>query len=131
MWRSLLDNKGMQYRPRARWTILVLLVLIILSPFSSGDKGLWLSIAPAPFTIFEALGGHFTAEESTLLRARSDVAPCSVDLAHEDVARSVALDDATTGIVRHERLGRTSPLSARPAPRDVASASSPPRGPPA
>jgi hypothetical protein len=130
MWRSVLDNRGIRYRPLTRWMILILLALIIASPFSSGDKGLWLGFAPAPIDIFEALDGHFAAEESTLLRVRSDLAPCSLASGLDGFDRGIALDDVTMGLIRSGCRGWSYPIAARPAPPDPYAAPSSPRGPP-
>lgn len=62
----------------SRLSILTFLVLLYASPLSSGDKGLWLSVAAMPVPLFGAfpgamfgtLPGAMPAEHSILLPSR-------------------------------------------------------------
>jgi hypothetical protein len=49
---------------------LVLLGLVLAAPLSSGDKGLWLSVAPTAVLLADAPVGRLPAEHSTLLQDR-------------------------------------------------------------
>ncbi len=131
MCRSVLASGGTRHQPRARWLILVLLALIVASPFSSGDKGLWLSIAPAPIQVFEASSGHFAAEESTLLQVRGDPAPCPVSAAQTGPDWGIALHGANASIARNGCRARAYLVPVPLAPPDTSSGPFAPRGPPA
>lgn len=52
---------------RVRALTLILLGLLIASPLSSGDKGLWLSLAPTPVQLLEVATRSLPAEHSILL----------------------------------------------------------------
>ena len=52
---------------RVRALTLILLGLLIASPLSSGDKGLWLSLAATPVQLLEVATRSLPAEHSILL----------------------------------------------------------------
>jgi hypothetical protein len=58
----------------SRLAILAFLVLLYASPLSSGDKGLWLSVASMPVPLFGALPGATPPEHSILLPDRAELA---------------------------------------------------------
>ena len=57
-------------RHGSRLSILIFLVLLYASPLSSGDKGLWLSVAAMPVPLFGTFHGAMPAEHSILLPSR-------------------------------------------------------------
>lgn len=69
---------------------LVLLVLTIAAPLSSGDKGLWLSLGASPLVYLELASDRLPAEHSILLPERA-----SRTGREEIVARDERLDVAT------------------------------------
>ena len=70
----------------ARILTLLLLVLLVASPLSPVDKGLWLSLTPTPAQHLEAAPNHLTAELSVVVP--------------DDAARIVGASDAA----RSERI---------------------------
>lgn len=50
---------------------LILLGILLAAPLSSGDKGLWLSVAPTAVLLSDAPAGGLPAEHSTIVPDRS------------------------------------------------------------
>lgn len=59
-----------QLRTRLPALTLALLVLLLAAPLSTGDRGLWLSVAPTMALLAEAPAGGLPAEHSTVLPDR-------------------------------------------------------------
>jgi hypothetical protein len=57
-------------RRQFRTLTLALLMLLIAAPLSSGDKGLWLSLAATPTQVFETVAGNLPAEHAILVPER-------------------------------------------------------------
>ena len=81
---------------RIRALTLLFLVLLIASPLSSGDKGLWLSIAPTPVRILDLATDRLPAEHSILLPDGASRAARTTIARPEraEVARSLGPDGA-------------------------------------
>ena len=77
---------------RIRALTLLLLVLLIASPLSSGDKGLWLSLASTPVQLLEVASDRLPAEHSILLpdgASRTGRVATAARLERADVAKSL------------------------------------------
>lgn len=75
---------------RIRALTLLLLVLLIASPLSSGDKGLWLSLAATPVQLVESVADHLPAEHSVLLPdAANRASRTAARTERADVAKSL------------------------------------------
>jgi hypothetical protein len=114
---------------RARARTLLLLVLLIAAPLSSGDKGLWLSLASTPVQHVDLATDRLPAEHSSLLPDGASRAGCATAAARPeraDVAKTLGLAGAAWSPGpggRWTLLASTPPyphgevVAARPAPR--------------
>lgn len=116
-------------RRRFRALTLVLLLLIVVAPLSSGDKGLWLSFASTPTQVFEIEARDLPAEHAILVPERGSRAGRAQALPRPervDVARIVGQVGALASlgyglgwplpdIAAHHAHGE--PSADRPAPR--------------
>ena len=115
---------------RIRVLTLLLLALLIAAPLSSGDKGLWLSVASIPVPLFGAIPGGLAAEHLILLPDRGALSPTRAGVERHDPAPgagpvavdALAVDAAWTSV------GQPPAWSTREATRPAPIA---PRGPPA
>lgn len=114
----------------SRLSTLAVVALLYVAPLSSGDKGLWLSVASMPVPLFGAIPGGMPPEHSILLPHRTGLSLARACVERGDPALGtglVAVDDATVDAtwtsVSHPPSWR-----ARDA---VCPAPSAPRGPPA
>ena len=118
---------------RARILTLLLLALMIAAPLSSGDKGLWLSLAPTPAQHLEAAPDRLPAELSILVpESAARVARASTAARPEraDAPRTLGLAGAAWSPGSGERW--TVVVSAPPYPHGEVFAARPaPRAPPA
>ena len=117
----------------ARVLTLLLLVLLIAAPLSSGDKGLWLSLAPTPAQHLEAASDRLPAELSILVpdaAARVARAVAAARPERADTAKTLGLAGALWPTGSGERW--TVVVSTPPYPHgEVFAARSAPRAPPA
>ena len=77
---------------RTRGLTVLLLVLLIAAPLSSGDKGLWLSLASSPVQHLDVATDRLPAELSSLLpdgASRAGRATAAARPGRADVARSL------------------------------------------
>ena len=112
---------------RIRALMLLLLMLLIASPLSSGDKGLWLSLAATPLQARDAAPDRLPAEHSILLpdgvsrvgraAARPERADTEKSLGPAGVAWLPGSDQHRTTVVGAPRYPLGEPFAARPAPR--------------
>jgi hypothetical protein len=113
----------------SRLSTFVLLGLLYVSPLSSGDKGLWLSVASMPFQQFGSIPGEMPPEHSILLPYRVGLALAAVRFDRGEPAPGpglLAVANAPTP-TRSECVGDTSAWSALD---ETCPAPSAPRGPP-
>lgn len=85
----------------SRLSTLAFLVVLYASPFSSGDKGLWLSVASMPVPPFGALPGATPSEHSILLPHRAELARAQACCHRGDPALGAwiaAVDPTTVGL---------------------------------
>lgn len=117
---------------RIRALTLLLLVLLIASPLSSGDKGLWLSLAATPVQLLEAATDGLPAEHSILLpdaASRAGRAATAPRPERADVAKSLGPAGVAWTAQSGERW--TTVVSAPPHPHGELFAARPaPRAPP-
>lgn len=114
---------------RIRALTLVLLVLLIAAPLSSGDKGLWLSLTATPVQLLESASDGLPAEHSILLpdgAGRSGRAATVPRPERADVAKSLGPAGAAwlprsgerwTVVVSSPPHPHSELFAARPAPR--------------
>ena len=118
---------------RVRALRLVLLGLLIASPLSSGDKGLWLSLAATPVQLLELATDRLPTEHSIVLpdgASRAGRAAATARAERADVARS--LGPAGTAWTPQPGERWTTIVSAPPHPHGELFAARPaPRAPPA
>ena len=114
----------------SRLSTLVVLTLLYAAPLSSGDKGLWLSVASMPVPLFGAIPGDVPPEHSILLTDRGALSLARVGVERSEPALGPglsAVDDATVDAtwtsVTHPPTWST---ASENCPAPVA-----PRGPPA
>jgi hypothetical protein len=116
---------------RSRLSILVLLALLYTAPLSSGDKGLWLSLAPLPVQLLGAVPSGTPPEHEILLPDHGALLPEMLRVVEEDLSSDpVAATARTTSFVltswqRHRDPQRSAALGA------MVQALTVPRGPPA
>ena len=114
----------------SRLSTLVFLTLLYTSPLSSGDKGLWLSVASMPVQQFGMIRGGVPPEHAILLPGRGGLALALVRVERSEpclglgptAIDAAAVDAAWTTV---SAPPRRSALDA------VCPASAAPRGPPA
>jgi hypothetical protein len=113
----------------SRLLILVLLVILVAAPLSSGDKGLWLAFTSGSSRLVTASVNQLNAEHSTLLPKHVGVSLATARGERADPTKGIATlvvsDGAQLAIrwVPTDRVG--------PAPRQLtASEASASRGPP-
>jgi hypothetical protein len=114
----------------SRLSTLTVLALLYVSPLSSGDKGLWLSVTSMPIQAFGAIPGRMPPEHSILLPDRSGLALDTERIERSEPALNVVLftvDDATAP-ERWEPVGDVPPWDARD---ELCLTTTAPRGPPA
>ena len=114
----------------SRLATLAVIALLYAAPLSSGDKGLWLSVASMPVPLSEAIPGGVAAEHSILLLNRGSLALARTCAERSDPALGpglVAVDDATVDAA-WTAVSQPPSWSTRDA---VLPAPSAPRGPPA
>ena len=118
---------------RLRAPALLLLVLLIVSPLSSGDKGLWLSLAATPVQHLDLATDRLPAEHLILLPdgvSRAGRAAILARPVRADVVRS--LGPAGTAWLPSSGERWTIVVSAPPHPHgELFSARPAPRAPPA
>jgi hypothetical protein len=114
---------------RLRVLTLILLVLLILAPLSSGDKGLWLSLASTPVQHLDVATDRLPAEHSILLPERAARTGRVAAISRTDRADAANGDDPSgpiwslgadrrwTVAVNAPRYPHGEPFAARPAPR--------------
>ena len=113
---------------RLRALTLLLLVLLVASPLSSGDKGLWLSLASTPVQILDVVTDSLPAEHLILLPdGASRAARTAVTRAERaDVAKTLGpagtawlpgSGERWTVVVTAPSPPHGELLAARPAPR--------------
>lgn len=109
----------------------LVLVLHFLAPLSSGDKGLWLSVAPAPIRVFAATASDVVVEHSTLLPVQGIPGFSGLAAGHPDPAKGVITVETGVAIPSHgcRALLTRIPMCGVPGDADAELAS--PRGPPA
>ena len=109
---------------------LVLLGLLLAAPLSSGDKGLWLSLAPAAILLSDAPAAGLPAEHSTLLPDR----PARPAVAHRTETggtdRALGADAHPAGLSVGERWVATLDAPAVATLQPIAALAGP-RAPPA
>jgi hypothetical protein len=113
----------------SRLSTLVFLGLLYVSPLSSGDKGLWLSVTSIPVPLFGALPGEMPPEHLILLPDRGGLTLATARLERSEPALDPGLLAAgdTTAHARSEQVGYSSTWSAA---EEICPSSSAPRGPP-
>jgi hypothetical protein len=114
----------------SRLSTLTFLALLYASPLSSGDKGLWLSVASMPVQPFEAIPGKMPPEHSILLPARGGLVLALVRVERSEPSLGpalLAIDEATVDAA-WTPVSRPSSWSTRDA---ISLVSAVPRGPPA
>jgi hypothetical protein len=114
----------------SRLATLAVLALLYAAPLSSGDKGLWLSVASMPVPLFGVVPGGMASEHSVLLPNRAALSLARTGVQRYDPALGagiVAVDDATADAV-WTSIGLPPAWSTREATRPAPIAS---RGPPA
>jgi hypothetical protein len=82
----------------SRLSTLTLLALLYVSPLSTGDTGLWLSVTSMPIQVFGAIPSRMPPEHSILLPDRSGLALDTERIERIGPVQDVALfaaDDAT------------------------------------
>jgi hypothetical protein len=82
----------------SRLSTLAVLALLYAAPLSSGDKGLWLSVASMPVPLFGTIPGGVAPEHSILLSNRGDLSLVRACAERSEPALGpglVAVDDAT------------------------------------
>ena len=114
---------------RVRALTPLLLALLIVAPLSSGDKGLWLSLASTPVQHLELAADRLPAELSVLLpdaasrtgrviaAARPDRAELATSLGPAGVAWSLGFGERWTILVSAQPYPHGEVFAARPAPR--------------
>ena len=113
---------------RVRALTLVFLGLLIASPLSSGDKGLWLSLASTPVQLLEVASDRLPAEHSILLpdgasravraaTARTERADAAKSLGPAGTAWSPGSGERWSTVVSAPPHPHGEPSVARPAPR--------------
>ena len=115
---------------RSRLFTVVLLGLLIAAPLSSGDKGLWLSIASTPIPLLEAPIRQLPAEHSTLLPDRSGLALAPARVDRTESAKSVALLHIVGAANLRPGWAQADPIRSCGALEPICSTSVAPRGPP-
>jgi hypothetical protein len=115
---------------RVRALTLVLLGLLLAAPLSSGDKGLWLSLAATPVHLLEASAGHPPAEHSTLVPDTLGRAVAAARTDRADPVRSLGATSAPVDVAAGERwtAAATAPVRVR---GELIAARPEPRAPPA
>ena len=113
-----------------RLPILVFLVLLYASPLSSGDKGLWLSVAAMPVPLFGTFHGAMPAEHSIVLPSHGGLGLARVCTERNDMAPGPGLL-ATVETAIDPTWTTVSHTSAWNALDAICPAPSAPRGPPA
>ena len=105
---------------------LVFLGLLLASPLSSGDKGLWLGLAATPIQHLVAPGHGVPAEHSTLLPEKASRPVVAARIERIDPSKSLGIPANAWTVGSGERwtvlvLAPSHPhgelLAARPAPR--------------
>jgi hypothetical protein len=116
-------------RHGSRLSILVFLVLLYASPLSSGDKGLWLSVAAIPVPLFGTFHGAMPAEHSILLPSRSGLGLARVCIERGEAAPGPGLlvADETTIAPTWTTVSHPSAWTTL---ESICPAPSAPRGPP-
>lgn len=114
----------------SRLSTLAIVALLYAAPLSSGDKGLWLSVASMPVPLFGATPGRLAPEHSILLPNRGGLSLARTCAERSDPALGpglVTVDDATVD-ASWTSVSQPPSWSTRDA---VCPAPSAPRGPPA
>ena len=105
---------------------LVLLGLMLAAPLSAGDKGLWLSLAPAAVLLADAPVTGLPAEHSTLAPDRQSRPAVAGRIETNAFDKSLGVDTRPAGLALSERWTRLpdrpvfallQPIAALPAPR--------------
>lgn len=109
---------------------LVLLGLLLLAPLSSGDKGLWLSVAPTTTLLASAPAAGLPAEHSTLLPDRQARTTVAGRIESSGADRSLGASADATGLYLGDRWISTEDIPAA-APLQPIAALAAPRAPPA
>ena len=109
---------------------LVLLGLMLAAPLSSGDKGLWFSLAPAAVLLTDAPAAGLPAEHSTLAPDRQSRPAVASRTESSGAHKALAVDSGPAGIVpgEHWTLVQDRPAAALLQPIAALAA---PRAPPA
>src|SRR5262245_19052392 len=114
----------------SRLSILALLALLYVSPLSSGDKGLWLTVTALPAQAFGTILGRLSPEPPILLPVRDGRAFSAIRLER----REPVLGAALLGVgmpPSPERTARVSPAWVWNTGETILPALAAPRGPPA
>jgi len=114
----------------SRLSTLAVLLVLYAAPLSSGDKGLWLSVASMPVPLFGAVPGGLAAEHLILLPNRGALSLARAGVERHDPALGVglvAVDDLAVDAA-WTSVGQPPAWSTREATRPAPIA---PRGPPA
>jgi hypothetical protein len=109
---------------------LVLLGLLLASPLSSGDKGLWLSLASTPIQSFAVPDGHLPAEHSTVLPDQASRPVAVARTERIDPARSLGAAIVAWAVGLGERWPALD-VAPSPLPGEPVAAHPAPRAPPA
>ena len=120
-------------RRQFRALTLSLLILLVAAPLSSGDKGLWLSLASTPTQIFKAAASELPAEHTILVPEGGSRAGRTQVLLRADRVDTASVV-GTVGALTVTGHGARWPVSDLPAvhPHGEPSADRPaPRAPPA
>jgi hypothetical protein len=120
-------------RRHFRALTLALLMLIVAAPLSSGDKGLWLSLAATPSQVFQTAASEVPAEHVTLVPERGSRAGRTQALLRADRVDTARII-GTVGALTSFGQGARWPLPDVPSvhPHGEPSADRPaPRAPPA
>jgi hypothetical protein len=113
----------------SRLSILVFLGLLYVSPLSSGDKGLWLSVTAMPVQLFGAIPSRMPPEHSVLLPDRGGLGLAMARVEQREPALSPGVPPDANGTVYEgwEQFGHTFSWNAL---EGTCPAPFPPRGPP-
>jgi hypothetical protein len=114
----------------SRLSTLTVVALLYAAPLSSGDKGLWLSVASLPVPLFGAIPGGMAAEHTITLPNRGALSLARACVERGDPALGpglVAVDDPTVDAA----WTSVSHPPSWSAPDGVCPLPTAPRGPPA
>ena len=107
----------------------LLLVLLIAAPLSSGDKGLWLSLGGVPLQLHAAPVSRLPAEHTTLVPDAIARLSTSRHIERTDASRALCQTGSSRLARTAARWSSTASLPL-PAPREALTARPSPRAPP-